>query len=228
MTILRRSQKYDEISKLFCKLISNKIWRFRQIFVAFSEYMNPIVVPYLISARFKSHHMKMKTYLLQIDLKWNHNWLGNSFSNSLRVKILLIYDCLCHFSSLINAGVQANSYIMYLSNAYLCTLGILEGRSLSLFLRFLSQKISVIVQHNSILVFAGISWRIRFGSKILPNSSNSRRYFAWKSKRKDSLGSLHIKTENSILTWQRCCKRIDFHPVTLMMGSMSFCYQFWI
>ena len=61
-----------------------------------------------------------------------------------------------------------------------------------LFLRFLSQKISVIVQHNSILVFAGISWRIRFGSKILPNSSNSRRYFAWKSKRKDSLGSLHI------------------------------------
>ena len=65
----------------------------------------------------------------------------------------------------------------------------------SLFLRFLSQKISVIVQHNSILVFAGISWRIRFGSKILPNSSNSRRYFAWKSKRKDSLGSLHKKRQ---------------------------------
>ena len=190
------------------------------------------VVTYLISAHFKrissSPYENEDTYLLQIDLKWNHNWLGNSFSNSLRVKILLIYDCLCHFSSLINAGVQANSYIMYLSNAYLCTYGILEGRSLSLFLRFLSQKISVIVQHNSILVFAGISWRIRFGSKILPNSSNSRRYFAWKSKRKDSLGSLHIKTENSILTWQRCCKRIDFHPVTLMMGSMSFCYQFWI
>ena len=52
---MRRSQKDDEISKLFCKLISNRIWRFRQIFMAFSEYMNPIAVPYLISARFKSH-----------------------------------------------------------------------------------------------------------------------------------------------------------------------------
>ena len=59
-------------------------------------------------------------------------------------------------------------------------------KEVSLSLRFLSQKISVIVQHNSILVFAGISWRIRFASKILPNSSNRSRYFAWKSKREDS------------------------------------------
>ena len=117
-------------------VISKKNWRFRWMFVAFSEYMNfnPLLsLTWFLRAsiEFRRLHMKMKTYLLQIDLKWNHNWLGNSFSNSLRVKILLIYDCLCHFSSLINAGVQANSYLMYLSNAYLCTYGILEGRSLS-------------------------------------------------------------------------------------------------
>ena len=138
MTILRRSQKYDEISKLFCKLISNKNWRSRQIFEAFSEYMNSTPLLCLTwflraSKEFRRHHMKMKTYLLQIDLKWNHNWLGNSFSNSLRVKILLIYDCLCHFSSLINAGVQANSYIMYLSNAYLCKYLWYFGRKKSVF-----------------------------------------------------------------------------------------------
>ena len=127
-----------KISKLFCKLISNKIWRFRWMFVAFSEYMNfnPLLsLTWFLRAsiEFRRLHMKMKTYLLQIDLKWNHNWLGNSFSNSLRVKILLIYDCLCHFSSLINAGVQANSYIMYLSNAYLCTYGTYFGRKKSVF-----------------------------------------------------------------------------------------------
>ena len=164
--------------------------------MAFSEYVNSTTLLCLTwflraSKEFcRQPYENEDTYLLQIDLKWNHNWLGNSFSNSLRVKILLIYDCLCHFSSLINAGVQANSYIMYLSNAYV--LMVFWKEEVCLFLRFLSQKISVIVQHNSILVFAGISWRIRFGSKILPNSSNSRRYFAWKSKRKDSLGSLHI------------------------------------
>ena len=37
------TQKYDEISKLFLTLLNNKIWRFHQILVAFSEYKNFIL-----------------------------------------------------------------------------------------------------------------------------------------------------------------------------------------